>query len=100
MEAEGGVYVANACVMMAGLTRTAPAPWIQPPVRQATACCATVKAHACVEHVNASHHTQVPPVRPAPLAQACVSNTVPVRSARHSGREQQRIGETFLIQHV
>lgn len=99
MEAVGGAYVANACVIMAGLMSTAPAPWIQPPVWQAT-CCATVKAHAWVEHVNTSHHTQVPPVRPAPLAQACVSTTAPVRGARRSGREQQGIGEPFLIQHV
>lgn len=90
----------NACAMMAGLVRTAPAPWIQPPVWQATACCATVKAHACAEHVNASRRTQVPPVRNAPLAQACVSNTAPVPSVRRSGREQQRMGETSLIQYV
>lgn len=94
VEAEGGACVANACVMMAGRVRSAPAPWIQPPAWQETACCATVKAHACGEHVNASHHTQVPPVRPAPLAQACLSNTAPVPSARRSGREQPRAGET------
>lgn len=55
VEAEGSACVASACVMMAGLMMTAPAPWTQLPVWQAIACCATVKAHASVGYVNVSY---------------------------------------------
>lgn len=100
VEAEGSARVASACVIMAGQVTTAPAPWTQLHVGQATACCATVKAHASVGYVNVSCHTQVPPVRPAPFARARVCNTAHAQSAVRSGQEQLRIGETSLIQDV
>lgn len=97
MVAEGSARVASACVMMAGQMTTAPAPWTQLHVWQATACCATVRARASVGYVNASHHTQVPPVRPAPFARARVCDIAHAQSARRSAQEQLGIGEPFLM---